>query len=268
MRLMLRAGSSGRPRRRPRTDVDHTAAPRTDGVETPATWLLHGGRPTSRFLIRRRYRIRLHGAEHLPKDGPAIVAANHVGIVDGPLMAIFSPRPVHALTKVEMFEGRTGLVLRLSGQIPLDRFATDPRAVKTTLRLLREGHVVGIFPEGGRGAGELELFHRGAAYLALVTGAPIVPLMMIGTREPGGSLSSLPGRKAEIDMVYGEPFTVDPMPWPRTQDAVADVSTRLRERMLADLEEAKRLTGRSLPGPLPAGQQEPDPGGGVTEKSA
>ena len=54
--------------------------------------------------------------------GPVIFAANHVGVVDGPLLAIFAPRPVHALTKVEMFRGRLGRFLRASGQMPLDRF--------------------------------------------------------------------------------------------------------------------------------------------------
>ena len=77
-----------------------------------------------------------------------IFACNHVGVVDGPLLAIFAPRPVHALTKEEMFKGFMERFLLSAGQIPLDRFHTDPRAVKTCLRVLRDGHVVGIFPEG------------------------------------------------------------------------------------------------------------------------
>ena len=115
-----------------------------------------------------------------------ILASNHVGVADGPLLAIFSPRPVHALTKQEMFEGRMGRFLRDAGQIPLDRFNSDPAAVKACLRVLRDGGAVGIFPEGSRGAGEFDRFHRGAAYLALVSGAPIVPVIQFGTREPGG----------------------------------------------------------------------------------
>ena len=86
-------------------------------------------------------------------------------MIDGPLMAIFAPRPVHALTKIEMFRGFLGRFLTAAGQIPLDRFHTDPRAVRLAVHVLREGGVVGIFPEGARGAGELDLFHRGAAYL-------------------------------------------------------------------------------------------------------
>ena len=77
--------------------------------------------------------------------------------------------------------------------------------MKACLRVLRDGGAVGIFPEGSRGAGEFERFHRGAAYLALVTGAPVVPVIMLGTREPGGRTASLPGQAAAaIDMVFGD----------------------------------------------------------------
>ncbi|WP_148616492.1 lysophospholipid acyltransferase family protein [Nocardioides rubriscoriae] len=246
----------------------HAERPRTDGVPRPRRWLLHGARPFCAWLVRRRYRVVVHGAEHVPATGPVVIAANHIGVVDGPLMAIFAPRPVHALTKIEMFRGFLGRFLTAAGQIPLDRMHTDPRAVRLSVQVLREGGVVGIFPEGTRGSGELELFHRGAAYLAMVTGAPVVPLMMSGSREPGGSSSSLPRGGATIELVFGPPHVVDAVSWPRTRDDVGKASRLLRARMLADLQESIRVTGRSLPGPLPAGQHEPDPGGGVTEKSA
>jgi 1-acyl-sn-glycerol-3-phosphate acyltransferase len=246
----------------------HQQLPRTDRIRHPETFRLRRLRPTARSIIRRRYQVVLHHPERVPMRGPVIFAANHVGVVDGPILAIFSPRPVHALTKREMFEGKMGRFLLKAGQIPVDRFRTDPLAVKTSLRVLRDGGAVGIFPEGGRGAGELDLFHRGAAYLAMVTGAPIVPVIMIGTREPGGHSESVPPRGSVIDVAYGEPITFETSPWPRTRAAVGDASRRLRERMLQDLDAARELTGRQLPGPLPAGEHEPDPGGGVTEKSA
>lgn len=246
----------------------HEERPRTDHVTPPSTWLLHGARPFCAWMLRRRYTVRVHGTEHFPTTGPVVVAANHIGIIDGPVMAIYAPRPVHAMTKQEMFTGFLGRFLGWAGQIPLDRMHADPRAVRFAVRCLREGRVVGIFPEGTRGSGELEIFHRGAAYLALTVGAPIVPLMIFGTREPGGSTSSLPNKRGVIDLVFCAPFAVDAVSWPRTRDHVGETSRLLRARMLADLEEALASTGRSLPGPLPAGQHEPDPGGGVTEKTA
>ena len=246
----------------------HLEPPRTDGVAFPHRFLLYRLRPIGRFVIRRRYRIAIHGTEGIPGEGPVIFACNHTGVIDGPLLAIFSPRAAHALTKVEMFKGFMGWFLTMVGQIKLDRFNTDPAAVRASLRVLRDGGTVGIFPEGSRGAGDLELFHRGAAYLAMVTGAPIVPVIMLGTRVPGGHTNSLPPRGSRIEIRYGEPIRIDTSPWPRTKTSVGEASRLLRERMLADLDAALVATGMTLPGPMPAGEREPDPGGGVTEKSA
>lgn len=231
----------------------HLAPPRSDQVHRPQRWLLRGGRPASRWLIRRRYDVRVHHPERFPRGGPVVVTANHIGIIDGPLMAIFAPRPVHALTKIEMFDGRLGRFLKLTGQIPLDRYRTDPAAVRTALRVLREGDAVGVFPEGTRGNGELDSFRRGAAYLALVTGAPVVPLTFIGSREPGGHTDSLPPKGARIDIVVGQPIPVDAVPWPRRSATVAALTDDLHQRMLAGLKDALAETGRSLPGPLPPG---------------
>ena len=178
----------------------------------PTRFLLRGLRAPARFLVRRRFSVTVHGVEHIPGDGPVILASNHVGIADGPLLAIFSKRPVHALTKKEMFDGRLGRFLLTSGQVPLDRFNSDPAAVKACLRVLRDRGVVGIFPEGSRGAGEFERFHRGAAYLGLVSGAPIVPVIQFGTREPGAGDSALPKRGGHVDLVYGAPYRFEAAP--------------------------------------------------------
>ena len=218
----------------------------------PPTWLLHGGRPASRWLIRRRYDVREHGTGNVPPQGPVIVAANHTGVIDGPLLAIFGPRPVHALTKEEMFRGRLGPVLRITGQVEIDRFATDLRAIRVCLHVLEHGGAVGIFPEGNRGSGDLTLFQNGAAYLALVSGAPIVPLMMFGTRPAGGGKNAMPQPGGVLDLVYGAPFRVQRRPWPRTRRLVADTSAALHARMLEDLAAGLALTGQTLPGPIPA----------------
>jgi 1-acyl-sn-glycerol-3-phosphate acyltransferase len=225
-------------------------------MKHPPTWLLHGGRPASRWLIRRRYAVREHGTGHVPPQGPVIVAANHTGVIDGPLLAIFGPRPVHALTKEEMFRSRVGHLLRVTGQVELDRFATDLRAIRTCLHVLENGGAVGIFPEGNRGAGDLTRFQNGAAYLALVSGAPIVPLMMFGTRPKGGGKDALPARGAVIDLVYGAPYRVEKRPWARTRTLVAATSEALHARMQEELAAGLALTGQTLPGPIPADDAE------------
>ena len=227
-----------------------TSLPDLSGVPHPPTWLLYPHRWFGRFVVRRRFRVREHGTANVPADGPAIIAANHIGIADGPLMGLFGPRPVHALTKQEMFAGRLGPLLRASGQVRLDRLHADPGAIKTCLRILADGHVVGVFPEGTRGAGDLSRFHRGAAYLALVSGAPVVPLTYFGTREPGAGSNALPPRGGTVDLVYGAPYRTSATPWPRTKRQVEATALDLRVHMLVAIDAARTLTGRQLPGPI------------------
>ncbi|GAA1774783.1 hypothetical protein GCM10009795_021030 [Nocardioides hankookensis] len=246
----------------------HLERPRSDQVKGAPRFLLHTLRPLARWVIRRRYDVQVHDAAHVPATGPVIFASNHVGVIDGPLLAIFAPRPAHVLTKIEMFRGFMGRFLWASGQVPLDRFNTDPRAVKTCLKALRDGRVVGIYPEGSRGAGDLERFHRGAAYLALVSGAPVVPVTTLGSREPGGTSGSLPKRGAVVDVVFGEAYRLEAVPWPRTREQVEKASLLLREHMLVQLDRARASTGRELPGPLPPTDVDPDPATGVTDEGA
>ena len=140
----------------------------------------------------------------------------------------------------------------MTGQIALDRVTTDLRAIRTCLHVLEHGGAVGIFPEGNRGAGDLTRFRNGAAYLALVTGAPIVPLMMFGTRPAGGGKDALPehgadrpGVRRAVPRRAARPGR-GPRPWwPPPRDA-------LHARMLEEL--------AAGPGVDRADAARPDPG--------
>jgi 1-acyl-sn-glycerol-3-phosphate acyltransferase len=236
--------------------VGHADLPRTTSTPVPATGLLRRGRPMAQRIIRTRFRIEIVGAEHVPPTGPVVIAANHTGVIDGPLLAIMTPRPVHALTKVEMFEGRTGRFLTAAGQIPLQRHVADVAAIRSTLRVLRDGGVVGVFPEGARGAGEIDVAEGGAAYLALATGATVVPLAFLGTREPGGSLNSMPPRGSRVVMTFGEPIGFEGHGWPRRPVEVREATHRIRNGMLDTLRSAVAATGIGLPGPVPGGHSD------------
>ncbi len=231
----------------------------------PRTALLRGLRPIAKAAIRSYWDMHLHGADTVPTSGPVIFASNHVGFLDGPLLAIMSPRPVHALTKQEMFAGRLNRLLTGAGQIPLDRFRADPSAVKSCLRVLQDGGAIGIFPEGTRGPGDYEVFHHGVSYLALVTGAPVVPVNQVGTRLPGGRSSSLPPRRGRIDIAYGEAWRTARAPWPRTREQTLATSTLLWEHLREQQARALALIGRRLPGPLPVGDREIEPDTGFVE---
>jgi 1-acyl-sn-glycerol-3-phosphate acyltransferase len=194
--------------------------------------------------------MEFRGVERVPSTGALVMAANHVGWIDGPLLAICSPRPVHALTKQEMFATGMGWFLLASGQIPLDRFHVDMRAIRIAVQALREGLAVGVFPEGTRGAGDMTSPRAGAAYLALVTGAPVVPVSFLGTRVPGGTDGSIPPRGSRLVMTFGEPVWLGSQPWPRTQREVAHGAAAVTAAILETMRTAEVATGLTLPGPV------------------
>jgi 1-acyl-sn-glycerol-3-phosphate acyltransferase len=234
----------------------HGELPRTIGVPHPRRAVLHRNRFWAARVLRTRWHVTVRGLERVPSGGPLVIVANHVGVLDGPLMAILSPRPVHVLTKREMYDGKLGTFLMASGQIPVNREGADPAAVKSSLRVLRDGGAVGVFPEGTRGAGEVERVKPGAAYLAMAAGATVVPLVFLGTRLPGGSNNSLPPARSPMVMSFGPAFAVPHQPWPRPQPATHALSERIRSSLLDTLAEAKHATGMALPGPIPGTDKE------------
>ena len=239
--------------RRSRTPPDerHLARPRTDDVARLPSRHLATAAPVGRAYLARRYDVRVHRLERVPAAGPVLIASNHLGVLDGPVLVAHAPRPVHTLVKREMFEGWLGKVGLALGQIPVERQRVDPRAIKLALRVLRDGGVVGIYPEGSRGAGDVAHSRLGAAYLSLCTGAPILPVACLGTREPGASISAPPRRGSRIDLVFGEPFGVDPVEWPRTKPLVAATAEAVRQRLADHVRDACSLTGQRLPGRAP-----------------
>jgi 1-acyl-sn-glycerol-3-phosphate acyltransferase len=234
----------------------HRELPRSAEVPHPRRALLHRNRFWASRVLHGRWRLEVHGAQHVPVRGPVVIVGNHVGVLDGPLMAIVSPRPVHVLTKREMYDGRLGGLLMASGQIPVHREGPDPAAVKAALRVLRDGGVVGVFPEGTRGAGDVERVKPGAAYLSMAAGATVVPVVFLGTRLPGGTSNSLPPPGSRMVMSFGPPLEVPARPWPRRQPDTHALSQRIREALLSTLAEAQQATGMTLPGPIPGHDEE------------
>jgi 1-acyl-sn-glycerol-3-phosphate acyltransferase len=239
--------------------LSHRDLPRTHDVDSLRDRLLRICRPGASALLRRWYDVHIHDDHLVPRHGPVLLAPNHVGYLDGPLLVVTAPRTVHAMIKREMFTGAFKPILRAGGQIPLDRFNVDPLAVKRALRVLRDGKALAIYPEGSRGAGDGRFVKRGWAYLATVTGAPVVPVAVFGSRLPGTSVSDVPPRGQRVDVVYGQPITVPVKPWPRRSADILSLTEDLQKRFMEHIEQAQRRCGGSLPGAAPDAEG-PEPG--------
>ncbi|MFD7923957.1 lysophospholipid acyltransferase family protein [Streptomyces sp. NPDC059740] len=203
------------------------------------------GRRIGIGLMYGLWRPRVLGAWRVPAAGPVILAVNHTHNVDGPMLMGTAPRPVHFLIKQEAFAGALGSFLDAIGQVSVDRTGTDRHAVTAALGVLDRGGVLGIFPEGTRGAGDFASLRGGLAYFALRSGAPVVPVAVLGTAERAGRMvPALPPLRSRVDVVFGDPFDAGDGSGRRTRTALDAATVRIQQQLTAHLTEARRLTGR------------------------
>ena len=129
------------------------------------------------------FRMRRFGREHIPRTGPVILAANHRSFLDPFVIGCLTRRPVYYVAKKELFAHPVvGWLLNRLGAFPIDRGAGDQQAMDTARLILERGDCVVIFPEGTRRRpGPLGSPRRGVGRLALQTGAPVVPVAVLGT---------------------------------------------------------------------------------------
>ncbi|MFK8912124.1 lysophospholipid acyltransferase family protein [Streptomyces sp. YS-3] len=196
-------------------------------------------------LMYGLFRPRVLGAWRVPADGPVIFAVNHAHNIDGPMLMGTAPRPVHFLIKKEAFIGPLDPFLRGIGQVKVDRSTVDRTAIDQACGVLDNGGVLGIFPEGTRGEGDFASLRAGLAYFALRSGAPIVPVAVLGSTERRGRLiKALPPLRSRVDVVFGDAFEAGDGSGRRTRTALDEATVRIQERLTRHLENARRLTGR------------------------
>ncbi|MFJ8666993.1 lysophospholipid acyltransferase family protein [Streptomyces sp. NPDC093600] len=203
------------------------------------------GRGIGIGLMHGLWKPRVLGAWRVPASGPLILAVNHAHNIDGPMVMGTAPRPVHFLVKKEAFVGPLGPFLEGIGQVKVDRDSTDRNTIGNALAVLEHGGVLGIFPEGTRGEGDFASLRAGLAYFAVRSGAPIVPVAVLGSSERRGRLvKALPPLRNRVDVVFGDAFQAGDPSGRRTRKALDDATVRIQERLTAHLENARRLTGR------------------------
>lgn len=168
-------------------------------------WLHDFARWLGRWIQRPFFRIRVHHASRVPADGPVVLVANHSSFIEPQLLFGLVRRRVVFLVKSELSRGIAGHAFRWIGQIMVRRGVADREPLMAAVSVLRAGGLIGIFPEGTRGAGDVSHAEQGAAWLVRMTGAVVLPVATRGTHERRGF-------RPKLDILVGEPFglTVQP----------------------------------------------------------
>jgi glycerol-3-phosphate dehydrogenase (NAD(P)+) len=150
------------------------------GVNPVVYWIVRG---ILQPFFRLYFRLDRIGREHFPQEGPFIIAANHRSFLDPFVIGIMMRRPIYFVAKKELFSNRlVSWTLSALGAFPIDRGASDQESMATARAILERGDGVLIFPEGTRTRpGPLGRAKRGVGRLALETGAPVIPVAVIGT---------------------------------------------------------------------------------------
>lgn len=195
------------------------------------TWpVLHDlARWLSKAIFSVAFRVRVQGLDQIPASGSVVLVANHSSLVEGPLLFGRIPRRSVFLVKRELFRGPLGVLLPRIGQLAVRRGEPDRGPLLAAVRILRSGGLVAVFPEGTRGAGEVQTAQQGAAWLARSAQATVVPIACRGTERP----AKLKHRRFRpvVDIMVGTPFQ---LPSDRGRAALAAATERIRVE-LADL---------------------------------
>ena len=190
-------------------------------------------------ILRFFFRVRVEGIEHVPDEGPVILASNHVSFSDSIFLPMVLRRRVTFVAKAEYFEKRkTAWLFRALGQIPIKREggSASQRALQSATEVLEGGGLFGIYPEGTRSPdGRLYKGHTGVARLALQSGAPVLAVSMVGTREAQPIGQVMPKVFMPITIRISRPMRFDRHPGrhddPRALRAITDeIMFELRAR--------------------------------------
>lgn len=177
-------------------------------------------------LVRAMYRLEVVGADRLPVTGPMVIAPNHDSLLDGIVLGAVVSRELRFLAKTELWQSRLlGWVLDGLGAVGIKRGGDDQLALARMRHALEAGQAVAIFPQGAIYGDRV--WHRGAARMALATGAPLVPVRLVGTAQ---ALSRGRIGFPRLRIIFGEPIKVE-----RAQEEPV-AATKLTERLRTAVE--------------------------------
>lgn len=158
------------------------------------------------WLYRPAFRLRIHGSERIPPTGAVVLVANHSSLIEPQMIFGLVRRRAVFLVKSELSTGVLGRLLRWIGQLTVHRGEPDRAPLLAAVRVLRSGGLVGVFPEGTRGPGDVRHAEPGAAWLVRASGAVLLPVATRGTyRRPGAPRRFRPA----VDVLIGEPYRLE-----------------------------------------------------------
>jgi 1-acyl-sn-glycerol-3-phosphate acyltransferase len=190
-----------------------------------------------RVFLRLFTRLETKGLENIPQGGPLLVAFNHLAHLDAALVLPFMPQPIEGIALENLYHVPiTGQLLRLYGTIPVHRDQFDRDVVRRALQALAEGKMLALAPEARMSlTGALEPARQGVAYLALRSGAPVLPVALTGTEHVPSDLKRL--RRPRLTVTFGEVIITPPRaskPQARRQQ-VAELTDEIMHRIAAML---------------------------------
>ena len=189
-------------------ELTHAEAHRIAREVGPRPWAVRLLRLILTPFFRIWFALKIIGAEHIPPTGAAIIAPNHKSFYDAFFVAVATKRNIRFMGKAELFTGRQGKLLLALGGFPVKRGESDDEAMQTARTILKDGGLLALFPEGTRvrtpdALGEPK---RGAARLALETGAVLVPTAITGTEKL--FLFGFFPKPHRIQVAFAEPIDV------------------------------------------------------------
>jgi 1-acyl-sn-glycerol-3-phosphate acyltransferase len=203
-------------------------------------WFYYVGGIIARMLLVLFTRWRVNGKENIPKEGPLLVAANHIAAADPPLLSVSLNRKVVFMAKEELFRSKfKGYFVRNFGAFPVRRGQLDTAALRQANGVLAQGLALAMFPEGGRSSdGQLQPALPGSALIATRNGVPILPAGITGTPSIKGLAWLL--RRPEITVTFGQPFSLPRAKGKLTKTERSEHADLIMRRIAAVLPERQR----------------------------
>jgi 1-acyl-sn-glycerol-3-phosphate acyltransferase len=191
-------------------------------------------RKIAKPIIKTAFSVKVAGLEHIPAKGPAIILSNHCSFLDAIMLGALPKRYIWYMTKSSQYKSDfLRWFLKLAKSFPVRRYTTDVVAVRNAIRVVQQGHILGIFPEGERSwDGRMLPFRQGAMRLVLALGQPVIPVGI------SGAYGLMPRwthkiKRVPVTIRFGRPLHFDLIPIPRqTRDDIKKVAEELKRHIL------------------------------------